>query len=302
MRLIAGHSALVAVLAIAATAATAHANSPAPQVGTPQPVVPLPVPSPPPSPEPPPPASCSDDDIALRLGALLRGKRYADVHHAAAALEVLCGAYLLERTILLDAIALLRLDDREEALAILAFQERGTYGASARVLRAWAFVSDRDDATSLLAALPPLRASALRALGAIEDRDVFARHASALPQATRDRALALARDYDERRGKSPALAGVLSTLLPGAGQVYAGSWHAAAVTFVLNGLFIGATVELARERHYVTAAAAGAAASFFYVGGIMNAVDLARRRNEQASAGARDELERLLVPELDGRF
>ena len=43
------------------------------------------------------------------------------------------------------------------------------------------------------------------------------------------------------------------------------------MTFVLNSLFIGATVELARDKQYVTAAAAGTAASFFYIGGIINA-------------------------------
>ena len=100
--------------------------------------------------------------------------------------------------------------------------------------------------------------------------------------------------------KSPALAGVMSALLPGSGQLYAGSLQAAAVTFVLNSLFIGATVELARDKLYVTAAAAGTAASFFYLGGIINAADLARRRNRIAQQPYADELEELLVPEVGG--
>ena len=74
------------------------------------------------------------------------------------------------------------------------------------------------------------------------------------------------------------------------------------MTFVLNGLFVAATVELVRDEKYFTAAAAGTAASFFYVGGIMNAVDLAQRRNERASEDEAKDLEKLLVPELDGRL
>jgi hypothetical protein len=64
--------------------------------------------------------------------------------------------------------------------------------------------------------------------------------------------------------------------------------------------FISATVELALDKHYATAAAAGTAASFFYVGGIINGVDLARHRNHIAQQPYADRLEQLLVPELSG--
>jgi TM2 domain-containing membrane protein YozV len=141
---------------------------------------------------------------------------------------------------------------------------------------------------------------AIATLAVLDDDDAFAARSARLATAGQARA-AYAR-YRDAREKSPAFAGVLSALIPGAGQLYAGSLQAAAVTFVLNGLFIGATVELARDEHYFTAAAAGTAASFFYVGGIMNAVDLARRRNDIAQELHREALESLLVPELTGAF
>jgi hypothetical protein len=91
---------------------------------------------------------------------------------------------------------------------------------------------------------------------------------------------------------------MLSAVLPGSGQLYAGSLQAAAVTFALNALFIGATVELARDHDYWTATAAGTVASFFYIGGVINAADLARRRDQLAAQPDADALEELLLPEL----
>jgi hypothetical protein len=104
-------------------------------------------------------------------------------------------------------------------------------------------------------------------------------------------------DYQRAHVRRPWLAGVLSAVLPGAGQAYAGSWQGAAVALVLNAALIGATAELATRRLYFSAAAAGTAASIFYVGNILNAADLAQRRNERASAPAREAMERLLIPE-----
>ena len=240
--------------------------------------------------------TCDDAVIAPRLTSLLRAKRFADVHHAAVTARALCGE--LATTHMLDDIALLRLDDRAYALADL----HALGGSEANMLLAWAYATDGDvqAAESAMARLPTPKAMAIATLAVLDDDDAFAARSAKLANATDVRA-AYAR-YRNAREKSPAFAGVLSALIPGAGQLYAGSLQAAAVTFVLNGLFIGATVELARDEHYITAAAAGTAASFFYVGGIMNAVDLARRRNDIAQEPHREALENLLVPELTGAF
>jgi TM2 domain-containing membrane protein YozV len=244
----------------------------------------------------PPPITCDDAVVSPRLTQLLRARRFADVHHAAVVAQALCGD--LPTTRLLDDVALLRLDDRAYALADL----HAINSEPANMLLAWAYASDGDvqAAESAMARLPTPKAMAIATLAVLDDDDAFAARSARLANSGEARA-AHAR-YRDAREKSPAFAGVLSALIPGAGQLYAGSLQAAAVTLVLNGLFIGATVELARDEHYFTAAAAGTAASFFYVGGIMNAVDLARRRNDIAQEPHREALEDLLVPELTGAF
>ena len=210
-------------------------------------------------------------------------------------MRVLCGP--TDELRLADDIALLRLEDRDYAIRDL--DALGT--PAANIVLAWAFVTEHDTeaAKTILARLPPARAAAIEALDHLDDEAAFAARVRGLPVEADARALD--GRYAHARRKSPALAGVLTAILPGAGQIYAGSLSAAAITFVLNGLFIGATVEQAVGKHYVTASAAGVAASFFYVGGIMNAVDLARRENRLAQQPYADELEALLVPEVTGR-
>jgi hypothetical protein len=114
----------------------------------------------------------------------------------------------------------------------------------------------------------------------------------------RDDLLAAHERYEEARHiRRPWLGGLLSAVLPGAGQAYAGSAAAAAAAFVLNAVFISGTVELARHELYATAVAAGMTASFFYVGNVLSAIDLATRRNARAAEAPFEALERMLVPE-----
>ena len=248
--------------------------------------------------------TCDAADIAPGLVVLLRAQRFADVHHAALAVRALCGPRgALDAIRLLDDIALLRLDDRTWALHDLQDLAAGRSDA-ARVVLAWTYLDDgdREAATVALARLPSPRAAAVATLGALDDRAAFARRVTELPAPMIHQVRELGARYHAAGARSPVVAGLLSGLVPGAGQIYAGSWQAAAVTFVLNGLFVTSTIELARERYYFTAAATATAASFFYVGGIMNAVDLARRRNQLARQPSRAALEELLVPELYGSF
>ena len=280
-----------AVLILALLCATAYADEQpaAVQVETPAEVA---------GPEHDP--ACADRELTPRLNGLLRARRFADAHHAVVSLRVLCGDDTNPAWRLADDIALLRLEDRDYALADLTALAHTNQDAS--VVLAWAYVSanDREATKTAFARLPAPRVLALRALANRDVDDDFTSLARQLPSPLSQQALTLGGEYRDARAKSPAAAGIMSALLPGAGQIYAGSFEAAAITFALNALFISATVELALDEHYATAAAAGTAASFFYVGGIVNAVDLARRRNAVAQKPYADRLEQLLVPELSG--
>lgn len=82
--------------------------------------------------------------------------------------------------------------------------------------------------------------------------------------------------------KSPTLAGGLSAVLPGAGQLYVGRPRDAAVSFLLNGVFIWATIEAFNNDNNV----AGGILLFFeigwYLGNIYNAAGSAHKYNRSA--------------------
>ena len=249
-------------------------------------------------------APCDNPAVAHRLGTLLGARRFADVHHTATTLRVACGDQpALESIRILDDLALLGLEDRAWAIGDLqALATTARDPERADSVLAWAYATDHDDeaARAARARLPTPRAAALLALASVGDPATFEAALAQVPAERREPARALARGYRGSRVKHPALAAVLSALVPGAGQIYSGSWQAAGVTFVLNAIFITSTVELARSRMYATAVAAGTAGSFFYVGGIINAADLSRRLNDRAAAPYLDELTRTLMPELTG--
>jgi TolA-binding protein/TM2 domain-containing membrane protein YozV len=84
--------------------------------------------------------------------------------------------------------------------------------------------------------------------------------------------------------KSPTLAGGLSAVLPGAGQLYVNRPGDALVSFLLNGAFIWATVEAFHNDNNVTGGILLFFESGWYLGNIYNAVNGAEkynRRNEQ---------------------
>jgi hypothetical protein len=248
--------------------------------------------------------ACSDARLESEILASLRARRFLDAHVLARTLEVLCpDAPGAARWRTYDALALVELDESARARELLLVAEGApdpAASAAARLLRAWVLLRDRDHEAlaQALAALPAGGRARLDALAAADDPARFARAAAGLPPDLRAGALAAATQLWVARGtRRPWLAASLSAVLPGAGQVYAGSWQGAAVAFALNAILIGATVELAYRRFYVTSAAAGLAASFFYVGNIVNAADLAHRRNDMAADPAWRRLEEQLVPE-----
>jgi hypothetical protein len=243
-----------------------------------------------------------DNDLVPRL----RRSEYLDVHHLCNTLNVLCASDAVsDSRRILDALSLIELDEAERARALLEGVSQKSPDPRARrwasVVITWSFLRQRDEAAfrGRLATLPDEARGRLELLARAPDEAAFGRQALGLGlDATSSDVGKLAAAYrTARRTKRPWLAGVLSAVLPGAGQVYAGSWQGAAVAFVLNATLIGATAELATRRLYLPAAATGLAASFFYVGNIVNAADLAGRRNEMAAAEPYRALETRLVPE-----
>lgn len=89
------------------------------------------------------------------------------------------------------------------------------------------------------------------------------------------------RDLPELPYKRPALAGVLSAMVPGLGQAYTGRWRDASSAFLVNGLLIAATTELARRELWVSTGVVGLVALSFYTGNIFSAVNGAHRVNAQ---------------------
>lgn len=80
--------------------------------------------------------------------------------------------------------------------------------------------------------------------------------------------------------KSPALAGTLSAILPGAGQAYTGSWQSASMALILNALFLATTIELADKDLQAASLASGVVFSITYFGNVLNAVESARIYNQ----------------------
>ncbi len=97
--------------------------------------------------------------------------------------------------------------------------------------------------------------------------------------------------YPDMPKKSPALAGGLSAVLPGAGQLYIERPGDALISFLLNGAFIWAAVESFHNDNNVT----GGILLFFeagwYTGNIYNAVNGAHKYNRRSEQQFMDNLQ-----------
>jgi len=86
---------------------------------------------------------------------------------------------------------------------------------------------------------------------------------------------------DDLPKKSPATAGTLAAILPGAGHLYTERPTDALVAFLLNGAFIFGAIELFRHENYVV----GGIVTFFevgwYTGNIYSAVSSAHKYNKK---------------------
>lgn len=92
--------------------------------------------------------------------------------------------------------------------------------------------------------------------------------------------------------RSPLAAGLLSALLPGAGQLYAGEPRDALSALALNGLFMGGTAALVRQRAWPAVALTGLFTLGFYTGNIVSAANAASRRNQRYARARMEELSR----------
>lgn len=101
--------------------------------------------------------------------------------------------------------------------------------------------------------------------------------------------------------KSPALAGLLSAVLPGSGQLYNGRFGDAVLSFLLNSLFIVGTIEAAQQAKPAVAGALGFFAAAWYTGNVYSAVNGAHKFNRhQAEVLLHDLERRFRVPPPQG--
>lgn len=84
--------------------------------------------------------------------------------------------------------------------------------------------------------------------------------------------------YDLPR-KDPTTAGVLAAIVPGLGHTYVTRYRDASVAFILNGLFIWATVEAFNRDHNVLGVILGILELGWYTGNIYSAVNVAHKYN-----------------------
>lgn len=101
-----------------------------------------------------------------------------------------------------------------------------------------------------------------------------------------------AQEGSQRPRKSPFMAGALSAILPGAGQLYNGRLGDAVLTFLLNGLFIAGTIEAIQHDQLAIAGALGFFEAGWYGGNVYSAVNGAHKHNRRADEALLQDLER----------
>jgi TM2 domain-containing membrane protein YozV len=81
--------------------------------------------------------------------------------------------------------------------------------------------------------------------------------------------------------KSPKIAGTLSAIVPGAGQLYLNRKRDATAAFILNGLFIWGIIEAIENDESAVAAILGVFEVGWYGGNIYSAVNGAHKHNRK---------------------
>lgn len=110
-------------------------------------------------------------------------------------------------------------------------------------------------------------------------------------------------NYEMVPRKSPAVAGCLSAILPGAGQLYIRRPSDAIVAVLLNGLLLWATTEAFERKENATGAVLAAAETSWYLGNIYNAVNGAHKFNRMQTDAFFNRLQfqfGVSLPQTDG--
>lgn len=129
---------------------------------------------------------------------------------------------------------------------------------------------------------------AYRASLPTEDRSKFERYLKAEREFREDHQL-----------KKPWIAGTLSAVIPGAGQVYNQNYQSAAMSFILNSLFLATALELQKEKLHTSALAAGFIFSITYVGNILGSVRASHQINDVYQKPELERLRKEVLPEVD---
>lgn len=102
--------------------------------------------------------------------------------------------------------------------------------------------------------------------------------------------------YRELPEKSPALAGVLSAILPGSGYIYAEHYGDGITAFLINGLFIAGTITAIHNENYAVAGIVGGVGVPFYLGNIYGSANAARKWNRRTRNEITREIHSILAP------
>lgn len=97
-------------------------------------------------------------------------------------------------------------------------------------------------------------------------------------------------EYESQPRKSPALAGAISAVIPGSGQMYSEHYKDGLMAFVVNGLFIAGTIAALDDDNYALAAIVGGVGLPFYVGNIYGAANATRKWNLSLTRKLREDL------------
>lgn len=96
--------------------------------------------------------------------------------------------------------------------------------------------------------------------------------------------------YEARGKKSPALAGTMSAIIPGSGQIYANHYKDGLMAFVVNGLFVAGTIAAIDNENYALAGIVGGIGVPFYLGNVYGAANAAQKWNFSLTRNLRNDL------------
>ena len=105
-----------------------------------------------------------------------------------------------------------------------------------------------------------------------------------------DQLIRIARQAESLPRRSPSTAGLLSTFLPGLGQIYSGRYSSGVYSLLVVGAIAAGTAHYIDRERYEIAIPVGIIGLFFYVSGIYDSLQYAKAFNHQHEDQLRDRL------------